>query len=61
MHFDGTLILLYFIEMLPHTVSVAYVLYAHFDAKEGDEILITITPPKHCKWNSLLMICTPAV
>ena len=31
--------------------------YAHLDAKEGDEILITTTPPKHCRWNSLLMMC----
>ena len=38
------------------TPQVAYVVYAHLDAKEGDEILITTTPPKHCRWNSLLMM-----
>ena len=31
--------------------------YAHLDAKEGDEILITTILPKHCRWNSLLMMC----
>ena len=34
------------------TPQVAYVVYAHLDAKEGDEILITTTPPKHYRWNS---------
>ena len=43
------------------TPQVTYVVYAHLLAKEGDEILITISPPKHYRWNSLLMMCPSAV
>ena len=33
MHFDGTLILLYFIEMLPHMVSLCSALIAQIEQK----------------------------
>ena len=39
MHFDGTLILLYFIEMLPHMVSYISLDIKGYNARAKDKVL----------------------